>query len=179
MKVSIIMLTGAKQSGKDTCGEYLVSKGYVRFAFADVLKEQLASRYSLDLDVFYNNELKEVPCYISNTESCIQWTPRQLCNAEGALARSIDMGVWARYVAKQIKNKVQIRDGCMRVVITDCRYQNEIDIICPTSVIRIVRPGYEPQQEPDQYSNIDRVDVTICNDSSKAQLWSQLDEYVI
>jgi len=35
----MVILSGKAGSGKDTCGEYLVSLGFKRYAFADKLKE--------------------------------------------------------------------------------------------------------------------------------------------
>jgi hypothetical protein len=165
MKTSIVMLTGVKQCGKDTCGLLLQQRGYVRFAFADILKEQIAQRYQLPISLFHG-ELKEVPCIG-------QWTPRSLCIAEGTLARSVDENVWAKLVLAKMRD-VRIMDGVLRAVITDCRYQNEIDMINPDWVIRIVRPGYEPVDSCDDYDNISRVDVVIMNDGKVEELCEKL-----
>jgi hypothetical protein len=160
------MLTGVKQSGKDVCGNYLAQLGYTRLAFADVLKEQLAAKYQLPIEIFHDNTLKEQPC-------CGAWTPRSLCIAEGTFARTVDANIWAKHVLERMK-QVRLRDGILKIVITDCRYQNEIDIIQPDMVIRIERPGYLPWDEPDDYNNITRVDACIVNNGSIADLQKKI-----
>ena len=47
MTRSIIGIVGKKGSGKDTAGEYLIEKyGYVRFAFADKVKEVASALFN-------------------------------------------------------------------------------------------------------------------------------------
>ena len=165
------MLTGVKQSGKDVCGLFLAQLGYTRFAFADILKEQVAARYHLPIEIFHDNTLKEQPC-------CGNWTPRSLCIAEGTLARSVDADIWAKHVLERMKH-VRLHDGMLKVVITDCRYQNEIDVIKPDMVIRIERPGYLPWDEPDSYDNILHVDAVIVNDGTVADLQKKIHNIVV
>lgn len=156
MSVSIIMLTGVKRCGKDTCGLLLSTMGYTQLAFADILKQQAADRYQLPLSIFYDK--KEIP--ILNG-----YTPRDLCILEGTLARSVDPDIWAKHIATKIKH-TRLHNGALKIVITDTRYQNEIDLIQPQKVIRIIRPGYTSTDDPDNYDNVSKVDATIFNDGT-------------
>lgn len=57
----IVAISGWAKSGKDTSADYLVSNGYKRVAFADVLKEMVAEQYSIPLEYCHVQDLKEKP----------------------------------------------------------------------------------------------------------------------
>jgi hypothetical protein len=57
----VVAISGWAKSGKDTSADYLISNGYKRVAFADVLKEMVAEQYSIPLQYCHNQDLKEKP----------------------------------------------------------------------------------------------------------------------
>ncbi|RLF65328.1 MAG: hypothetical protein DRN30_04150 [Thermoplasmata archaeon] len=58
----VIGISGWKSSGKDTMADYLVNDyGYTRVAFADVLKEMVATQYNIPLNSCHETALKEEP----------------------------------------------------------------------------------------------------------------------
>ena len=57
----VVAISGWSKSGKDTSADYLISNGYKRVAFADVLKEMVAEQYGISLQSCHNQELKEKP----------------------------------------------------------------------------------------------------------------------
>lgn len=58
--MKVVAISGYKRSGKDTAAEYLVdTQGYTRTAFADVLKDMVATEYDIPRDSMDNPELKE------------------------------------------------------------------------------------------------------------------------
>lgn len=57
----VVAISGWAKSGKDTSADYLVSNGYKRVAFADILKEMVAEQYSIPLQSCHNQDLKEKP----------------------------------------------------------------------------------------------------------------------
>lgn len=57
----VVAISGWAKSGKDTSADYLISNGYKRVAFADVLKEMVAEQYNIPLQACHNQELKEKP----------------------------------------------------------------------------------------------------------------------
>lgn len=60
--MKVIGINGPARVGKDTAANYLVKeKGWLRLAFADNLKEMCASVFDLDLQLFHNGDLKEIP----------------------------------------------------------------------------------------------------------------------
>lgn len=57
----VVAISGWAKSGKDTSADYLISNGYKRVAFADVLKDMVAEQYCIPLQYCHNQELKERP----------------------------------------------------------------------------------------------------------------------
>jgi hypothetical protein len=58
-EMKVIAISGWKRSGKDTAAAYLVSNGYTRAAFADVLKDMVAAEYNIPRSHCDDPEYKE------------------------------------------------------------------------------------------------------------------------
>lgn len=59
---AILALSAWKNSGKDCAAEYLIKKhGFIRVAFADALKELVATQYNIPLNYLHDSEYKEAP----------------------------------------------------------------------------------------------------------------------
>ena len=59
---TVIALSGWKGSGKDCAAEYLIKEhGFIRVAFADVLKELVAIQYNIPVSYLHDNNFKEAP----------------------------------------------------------------------------------------------------------------------
>lgn len=126
--MQIVMLRGWSCSGKDTAATLLqeLDSGYVRFAFADALKEMVAERYASDgqtagaLAALYTQEGKGAICPIAG----VSW--RTLLLRVGAEERSKNPDVFAELTADRIAAS-PFRP--QKVIITDWRYPNEYDVI--------------------------------------------------
>lgn len=126
--MQIVMLRGWSCSGKDTAATLLqqLDTRYVRFAFADALKEMVAERYASDgqtagaLAALYTQEGKAALCPIAG----VPW--RTLLLRVGAEERSKNPEVFASATADRIASH-PLRPQC--IVITDWRYPNEYDVI--------------------------------------------------
>lgn len=58
----LVMVSGWKNSGKDTCAEFLIEKyGFKRVAFADPLKDQVAEQFDIPRQWLDDRKLKEAP----------------------------------------------------------------------------------------------------------------------
>jgi dephospho-CoA kinase len=167
----LIVLSGRKGSGKDTVGEYLVQKGFIRYAFADALKDICKILYSLSNEQL-NGHLKEV------VDQRYNKTPRELLQFTGTLLRNnIHIDIWANIV----KNKLLATRNA-NVVITDLRFQNELDIInCFGGfIINIERPAllenhfnlHESEQQILPYN------LKIVNNGTIIELWQQIDLFL-
>ena len=149
--MQIVMLRGWSCSGKDTAATLLqeLDSGYVRFAFADALKNIVAERYASEgqtasaLAALYTQEGKQAICPIAG----VPW--RTLLLRVGAEERSKNPDVFAELTANRIttlpfrspplleaEEKVKgiplgypFRSHPQKVIITDWRYPNEYDVI--------------------------------------------------
>lgn len=99
-----IILLGKMGAGKDTVADYLHKEyGFTRFAFADKVKEIARDLFP---DVF------------------VAGKPRELLQALGQKMREIQKECWTYHVMRQVEKL----SPSIRVVITDCRYLNEMQI---------------------------------------------------
>lgn len=57
--MKVVAISGWKRSGKDTAAEYLITNGFKRVAFADVLKDMVAEEYSIPRIYCDNPDFKE------------------------------------------------------------------------------------------------------------------------
>lgn len=141
---SILLLSGYKQSGKNVMADYLAEKyGYKQFAYADLLKDQVADRYGFPRQYCDHPIKKEEPLldYPVHTDQPlikmtfdqmihhyrlvgghIFHTPRSLLILEGTyMARAIHPSIWINSLMQHIQKYD-------RVCISDIRFPNEIEI---------------------------------------------------
>lgn len=99
-----IAICGKIRSGKDTVGDFLVSKyGFKRYAFGDGIKEVIGLLFPEELE---------------------QGKPRKLLQDLGQKMREIDPDVWVNHVNRKIE-----ADGSSRIIITDLRQPNEYEAL--------------------------------------------------
>lgn len=118
---SVVALTGLAGSGKSTLADYLIERhGYVRVKFAGPLK---AMCKALGLsDDHIEGPLKELPTPILQGR-----TPRyamQTLGTEWGRSMSPDLwtGLWERTAN-------DVLDNGGRVIVDDCRFDNEADVV--------------------------------------------------
>lgn len=113
----LIGLAGAKGAGKDTVGEIIGhTNGFARIALADPLRAGLQSMFGLEIEVFEDRGLKELP---------IDWlstSPRRLMQTLGTEwgRNHIAHDVWLRVAARRIE-----KEEAPGVVVTDVRFEDE------------------------------------------------------
>lgn len=113
------MLSGWLQSGKDTVGNLLCKNhGFQRFAFADILKDEVHEIYGIPRHLLDCNKGK-----------------REIWKPDGRTVRQIliDHGQGRRkenveYWILKVLDKIRVGE-CSRLVITDWRFPNEYDVI--------------------------------------------------
>ena len=119
---TVLLLSGRAGCGKDAAASLLLDEvNFIRFAFADVLKQDVADRYGLSLSLFHT-AAKDVPLPAFKGK-----TPRTLLLDHARIARSIDLDVYARRVATAIKEAIAL--GHRRIVISDWRYRREYEFL--------------------------------------------------
>jgi hypothetical protein len=119
--MSIILIRGYSQSGKDFVGKILCKQyGYQRFAFADSLKLLVSNKYHVRMEQLHSQQGKMQIC----EEDEQNRTYRQLLIDEARLARNNDDNCFAKDCCKEIQ-----KYDAKLVVITDWRYPNELAVI--------------------------------------------------
>jgi len=123
MLPELIGITGFKRSGKDTVAQILVElEGYVRLAFADALKQEVAAFLGISLDELERG--KE--------------TWRSVLQLHGCAARAVDSYHWIKLVEDK-----WYANCPKRAVISDVRFENEAEWVhlLGGTILRTVRDG--------------------------------------
>ena len=145
----IIGLVGYISSGKGTVGDILVREhGYHKFAFADALKDAVASifiwpRGLLEGDTNASRAFRERIDPWWSHKFGYEVTPRLILQKFGteACREGIADNIWIAALEKRIH-------GYDDVVISDCRFPNEIDFIRSAGGVLIrVKRGDDPSPE--------------------------------
>ena len=166
----IILLRGFSNSGKDFIGNIIINQyGYKQFSFADSLKKIVAEKYNIPLELFYSQEGKKM---IYNNYNNYNITYRQLLIDEALKLKEIDPDIFAKHCSDSIRNSTHINNSMQRIIITDWRFNNELDVlkqkfpnakIIPVHVIR-TNQIKSPIDDISEYHLMDRKDdITIIN----------------
>ncbi len=160
--MSIILLRGFSHSGKDFIGQILCDKyGYQRFAFADSLKKIVAKEYNCPLEQLHSQEGKLQIC----KSDILKRTYRQILIDEALRLRNININTFVNHCCQEINSL-----NPNRIVITDWRYQNEIN------VIEKMFPGYKII--PVHIQRVNQLKSPV-NDISEYQLNDRNNDYII
>lgn len=163
----VIGMLGKRGCGKDTVAGLLTERyGFVRLAFADELKKEVAEHYGVSVDLLNDRVLKEVPQVALNprrnalrkipvlsllTTSLfdVLWragakSPRDVMQAWGMMRREQD---GADYWVRKIDAHVSSQPG--RYVVSDVRLPNERDWVKGLGgvTVRVTRPALEAQRK--------------------------------
>jgi len=136
----IIIGLGYKMGvGKDTVANYLMANaGFVRFRFADALKEAACCIFG------WRREQLEDLNFKMAVDPYWGRSPRELLQLLGTECgrKVIDPLIWI----KALKRQIDLLDT-PRVVVSDLRFQNELQAIKSWGgcVVKVLRPGYAPE----------------------------------
>lgn len=175
--MSIIVLRGFSNSGKDYIGQILCDKyNYKRFAFADSLKKIVAKDYNCALEQLHTQEGKLEVCLTDSSKR----TYRQILIDEALRLRKIDTGIFAKHCCQEIYELGLLPN---KIVITDWRYPNELQILIDmfpeyiVTPVHIVRQGQleSPVDDISEYHLLNRVsDYTIINNMDES-IYKEID----
>ena len=143
----IIGLCGAQGAGKDTVGGILESKhGFVKLAFASAIKDILSALFSWPRDMLEgltkeSREWRETPNkYWSDKLAIPDFSPRRAMQIVGTdlFRNQLNKDIWINIIENKI---MMLRESNINIniVITDCRFANEFDMIRKFSDARIIK----------------------------------------
>lgn len=137
-KKQLFLLSGKKQSGKDTIGEYFVKNyNFKKYFFSDALKTEssvILSRltgYTSDYIKYhfeYNDFKNEIIPYRHNKKNR---TNREFLQKLGSdwFKEFFNDSLWSDILCEKILLQEEDSDFSNNVVVTDCRFIDEIDNI--------------------------------------------------
>ena len=178
--MKLVGLLGTKGVGKDTVADYMVShNNFDKRAFASPIKEACAILFQLPIARF-EGEGKE----LCDQEHGL--SPRQMMQLVGTdfFRDKVSQDFWIDH----FKRWYAAHDPSRSVVVTDVRFQNEVDVIKALGgvVVRVTRPHEHEQEQngrhtmPDTHiteqgvAKVQGVDVSIENDGSLEELYDKV-----
>jgi hypothetical protein len=129
----ILAITGLKRHGKDTTFKFLKEmlphKRVQRFAFGDLIKEELAE--SLHISTAF------IEAHKDQLRGLLQWWGTEY-------RRAVDPFCWINQLIEQI-TQAQLGQRCDLAVITDCRFLNEAQVLLDAGAtfVRVIREGHK------------------------------------
>ena len=141
----LIGICGLIGSGKDTVGEILINKhGFTKLSFAGTLKDITAVLFDWDRDMLEGTTpetraLREVLDPFWTEKLGRDWSPRIALQQMGTevMRNHLHNDIWIL----TLENKLRSLD---KVVITDCRFPNEIQFIQEHGEVWTVDRGEQP-----------------------------------
>ena len=130
--LTIVTMSGAIGSGKDTAADLLVaSRGFQKLAFADALRDcglvllrRLLGVQDATPDLFTNRDLKDAPL-----AAYPAITPRAVLKVLGTdvIRDCVDSNTWVNVVLRKIHEAEQAAGGGpVGIVLSDARFPNEL-----------------------------------------------------
>lgn len=142
----VIGICGLIGAGKDTIGEVLVNEyGFTKLSFAGALKDMTAVVFDWDRDMLEGTTpetraAREVLDPFWTEKLGRDWSPRIALQQMGTevMRNHFHKDIWML----TIENKLRKLD---KVVITDCRFPNEINFVQEHGEIWVVDRGPQPE----------------------------------
>ena len=180
----IVGICGFQSSGKDTIAELLINEyGFKKLSFAGALKDVLSvifgwSREKLEGLTKEDREWREqIDVWWSKTLDMPQLSPRYALQYFGTelFRNHWHQDIWVKVVENKLTNMVK-EEG--NVVITDCRFENEINLIKTYggTIINVYRNM--PQWFTDYKNGIDVEEVKLLHRSETEWIRCQADTII-
>lgn len=130
MKRIIVAINGCIGSGKDTFSEEFIRDGFKRMSFAETLKDAVSVIFCWDREILEGSTeesriLRETPDEYWSKKLGFDVTPRWVLQNFGTqvMRNNFDDNIWVY----SLENKMRSIEG--NIIITDCRFPNEINML--------------------------------------------------
>jgi len=182
--MKLIGFLAISRSGKDTCADHLVQNyGYTKMSFAEPLKKMCAIAFGFNQEQLHG-DLKEV------VDESWGITPRLALQYLGTdvfrkditkIVPNIGDNFWINCFKVNYFIELQ-KNPDFKCVISDVRFQNEVDLIKTLGgvVIKLERPTLDPNRVYNHESErgislIKNYNYLLVNDKTKEELYEKLD----
>ena len=140
----IIAITGLKGSGKDTTADYIIKnyENWEKDSFAGTLKDATSAIFGWDRKMLAgetpeDREIRETRDDYWSEKLGFEVTPRIVLQKLGTdcLRSHFHQNIWVDSLERKIRNTDK------NVIITDCRFKNEIDMLrnLGATIVRVER----------------------------------------
>lgn len=175
--IKLIAFTGLPRSGKDSAADWLILHGYVRLRFADPLKEAAAillgrTAAECNGDGGFDREAVMPEWGFSMRDFLQRFGTEAMRNNFGA-------DFWTKHMRRRLDSLPPYHGVTRAAVITDCRFQNETDMVREYGgiVVEIRRPGLVPSAHVSD--NRVEPDMTIDNDGTMPQFAEKIGKFML
>ena len=140
----IIAITGLKGSGKDTTADYIIKNydNWEKDSFAGTLKDAVSAIFGWDRKMLAGETpedriIRETPDEYWTEKLGFEVTPRIVLQKFGTdcLRNHFHKNIWVDSLERKIRNTDK------NVIITDCRFKNELDMLrsLGATIVRVER----------------------------------------
>lgn len=193
--INVYALMGKKRSGKDTVGGYIknLTDNNVMLSFAKPVKDACSSIFSIPIENFYDDDLKEEynEYYGYTNREIMQGIATDLLRNEfEKVFPKIGKNLWVMNCKKRILDNIH-NNNVKNIIITDVRFENEIEMIknlvdisdynFNINFIRVNRPDLikenDNTQKHESENSIDNIDINqivINNDGTLQDLYRKV-----
>lgn len=153
----IIAITGLKGSGKDTTADYIIKNydNWEKDSFAGTLKDAVSSIFGWDRKMLAGETpedriIRETPDEYWTEKLGFEVTPRIILQKFGTdcLRNHFHKNIWVDSLERKIRNTDK------NIIITDCRFKNELDMLRSLGAI-IVR--VERDTLPEWFEKVEEI----------------------
>lgn len=156
MSRKIVGINGSIGSGKDSFSQAFIDEGYIRLSFAGSLKDAVSAIFGWDRVMLEGatpdaREERESVDVFWSTKLGFEVTPRKILQLYGTdiMRKHFNDNIWIFSIEKQILN-----NSDKNIIITDCRFINEIALLrtLNATIIEVQREKPEWYEEAKNYN---------------------------
>lgn len=190
----IVTVSGWKNSGKDVFADYIVKHyNFKKLALADILKDQVSTRYSIPRHYFDDRDKKDsallnypvcadhssIRSHLCLIDGKYYHTPRSICILESEFVKTIYPNVWVNHLI----DKVSSFPEDTRIVISDVRFPVEMNLLkskfqCIS--IRVNRFDFTPDTDiSERYLDRYPFDILLTNKTTLQDYLANIDDLLV